>query len=128
MTDKNIKNEQWYVKDLISKILNKKISKPKFQRRKKWNIMPSNVNNPNEHSYIKFLFKTKNSVHAITFGQETSSNSVTFSNIDGNNRINAIQHFMTKPFEIFPYYLDDLFKLLDTIGGDNVVKIKEHFK
>ena len=127
MTDKNIKNEQWYVKDLISKILNKKITKPKFQRRKKWDIIPSNDTTANERSYIEFLFKTKNSVHAITFGHETSSESILFSNIDGNNRINAIQHFMTNPFDIFRCYLVDLFKLLDTIPGETVAKIKDHF-
>ena len=36
-----------------------------------------------------------------------------FSNIDGNNRINAIKHYMDRPFDIFPDYLDDLFRLLD---------------
>ena len=35
MTDKRIKNEQWSVKQLISKIDNKEITKPQFQRKKK---------------------------------------------------------------------------------------------
>ena len=35
MTDKRIKNEQWCVKELISKINNQEISKPKFQRKRK---------------------------------------------------------------------------------------------
>ena len=73
MTDKQIKNEQWYIRDLVAKISNNKIIKPKFQRKKKWDIKPKNNNVPNERSYIEFLFKTKNSVHAITFGQEPSS-------------------------------------------------------
>lgn len=128
MTDKQIKNEQWYIRDLVAKISNNKIIKPKFQRKKKWDIKPKNNNVPNERSYIEFLFKTKNSVHAITFGQEPSSQCIIFSNIDGNNRINAIQHFMTKPFDIFDDILDDLFKLLDKIKGKNINKIKEMFK
>ena len=97
MTDKRIKNEQWCIKELIAKINNQEISKPKFQRKRKWDILPKNDNNPNEKAYIQFLFDTENSVHAITFGQETN---LSLSNIDGNNRINAIKHFMDKPFEV----------------------------
>ena len=39
MSNKRIKNEQWYVNELISKINNKDIIKPKFQRKKKWDIL-----------------------------------------------------------------------------------------
>jgi hypothetical protein len=108
MTDKRIKNEQWSVNELISKINKQEISKPKFQRKRKWDILPKNENNPNEKAYIQFLYDTENSVHAITFGQETGSQKLSFSNIDGNNRINAIKHFIDKPFEIFNDYLDNL--------------------
>lgn len=128
MTEKNIKPEQWYVKELMSKINNKVIIKPKYQRKKKWDIIPKSNNIPNERSYIEFLFDKKNSVHAITFGQGTNSRRIVFSNIDGNNRINAIQHFMTKPFEIFDDYLDELFQLLDTIEGRKMDDIKNSFK
>jgi hypothetical protein len=127
MTDKRIKNEKWYVKDIISRIRNQEITKPKFQRKKKWDIIPKSDKNPNEQSYIEFLFKKKNSVHAITFGQETIDNFITFSNIDGNNRINAIQHFIENPFQIFNKYLDNLFKILDTIDTENIVDIKNIF-
>ena len=113
MTDKRIKNEQWCVKELISKINNQEISKPKFQRKRKWDILPKNDSTPNEKAYIQFLYDTENSVHAITFGQETTSKKICFSNIDGNNRINAIKHYIDKPFEIFNEYLDDLKVLLD---------------
>jgi hypothetical protein len=116
MTDKRIKNEQWFVKELISKINNQEISKPKFQRKRKWDILPTNDNNPNEKAYINFLYDTENSVHAITFGQETKSQKLCFSNIDGNNRINAIKHFMDKPFEIFYDYLDNLINTFNNIG------------
>ena len=115
MTDKRIKNEQWSVKELISKIKNQEISKPKFQRRRKWDILPKNENNPNEKAYIQFLYDTENSVHAITFGQETTTKKICFSNIDGNNRINAINHYIDKPFEIFNDYLDDLNGLINNI-------------
>jgi hypothetical protein len=117
MTDKRIKNEQWTVKDLISKINNDEISKPKYQRKQKWDIHPKlNKNNPNDYAFIKFLYDTENSVHAITFGQETKSNKIYYSNIDGNNRLNAIKHFMDKPFEIFNTNLDNLFELIDDLN------------
>ena len=81
MTSKCIKNEQWTVNQLISKIKNQEINKPKFQRKRKWNLLPrdDNDNTPNEQTYIKFLYDTENSVHAITFGQETNSQKNCFS-------------------------------------------------
>lgn len=102
---KIIKNEQWSIRLLCNKISNKELIKPKYQRKKKWDVMPVKSKNPNEREYITFLFKNQNSVHAITFGD---NNSRTYTNIDGNNRINAICHFMDKPFELFPEYLEDL--------------------
>jgi len=114
---KLVKNEQWRVSILISKMDNKEITKPKFQRKKKWDILPKKENNPNEKSYITFLFEVKNSVHAITFGQNMDLNKITFTNIDGNNRLNAIKHFIDKPFEIFPEYLDELIIFIDTLSN-----------
>ena len=118
MTDKRIKNEQWFVRELVSKINNREISKPRFQRKRKWDTLPTNENTPNERAYIQFLFDTGNSVHAITFGQETTGLKICFSNIDGNNRINAIKHFMDKPFEIFTEYLYELIELISSIELD----------
>ena len=115
--EKLVKNEQWTIRVLISKISNNEIIKPKFQRKKKWDILPKKENNPNEKTYIEFLFEIKNSVHAITFGQNMDTNKITYTNIDGNNRINAIKHFIDKPFEIFPEYLNDLFKFINTLSN-----------
>ena len=123
MTDKYIKNEQWSVKQLISKINNKEISKPQFQRKKKWDVLPTKNSTPNDYSYIKFLYDTENSVHAITFGQESNSQSLCFSNIDGNNRINCIKNFIDKPFRIFGEYLEDLNKYIDSIELKTETKI-----
>ena len=124
MTDPIIKNEQWYVKDLISKIDNNLIKKPQYQRKRKWDVIPKKENNPNEKSYIEFLFKKKNSVHAITFGQETIDSKLIYSNIDGNNRINAIHHFLKKPFEIFGEYLIDLNNIIDNSNFDSKNELK----
>ena len=115
MTDKRIKNEQWSVKQLIAKVDSGEIIKPKFQRKQKWDKLPKKISSPNDYAYIKFLFDTENSVHAITFGQESNSKSIFYSNIDGNNRINAIKNFMNKPFEIFREYLTDLKEYIDKL-------------
>lgn len=131
MTDERIKQEQWYVKELIYKINNKTINKPKFQRKRKWDILPKKENTPNEQSYIKFLFRRANTVHAITFGQYTKIGNIYLSNIDGNNRINAIKHFIDNPFDIFPEYLKNLENIIDElkINEYKIVKeIKEVFK
>jgi hypothetical protein len=110
MTDKRIKNEQWYIKELVSKINSGEINKPQYQRKAKWDTLPEKDNVPNKQAYIVFLCERQNSVHAITFGEENTTlhNNKRFSNIDGNNRINAIKHFIDRPFEIFPDYLDNL--------------------
>jgi hypothetical protein len=109
MTDnKQIKNENWYVKNLAAKVNNGEIYKPKFQRKRKWDVIPKKTNVPSEKRYIEFLYDTYNSVHAITFGLDGSK----FSNIDGNNRINAIMHFLAEPLCLFP---EKLFDLIDFI-------------
>ena len=110
--NKHIKNEQWTVKQLISKVNNNEIIKPKYQRKKKWDIEPikRNTHKPNEKQFIQFLYETNNSVHAITFGKNENN---TFTNIDGNNRINAICHFIKEPFIIFPEYLDEINDFID---------------
>lgn len=129
MTEKIIKNEQWTVKQLIAKVDNREIIKPKFQRKKKWDILPKKNNSPNAQAYIKFLYNSENSVHAITFGQESNSKGIFYSNIDGNNRINAIKHFMNRPFEIFSEYLTDLKEYIDTLELQHECKelLKEIF-
>jgi hypothetical protein len=120
MADKLIKNEQWRVRTLISKIKNKEIHKPKYQRKRKWDQLPKSKNNPNEKRYIEFLFQTQNSVHAITFGEIDNK----LSNIDGNNRINAICNFLERPFDLFPEYLEDIDKFIDSIFSAQDTKTK----
>jgi len=112
MTSKTIKNEQWYVKDLVARINNGEICKPKFQRKRKWDILPKKDTVPSERNYIDFLRETKNSVHPITFGSSQGK----YTNIDGNNRINAIVHFMLSPFEIYPEYFELINKLITDIS------------
>lgn len=114
-----LKNESWPISDLIKQINSKKIKKPKFQRQKKWleHPNPNNEYVPNDKNYIKFLYKTKNSVDPITFGDNSKLNSL--ENIDGNNRINAINNFLNNPFKLFPEFLEDLNKLIDNLQSLN---------
>ena len=129
MTSKYIKNEQWSVKLIMSKIDNGEINKPKYQRKQKWDDTPKKDNNPNKKAYIEFLFKTENSVHPITFGEDISTKRL--SNIDGNNRLNALKHYMDKPFDLFEEHLDDINKFLndtDNILDQDKVMLTNWFK
>ena len=120
MTDvvvKQIKNENWTIKILASKVLTREIYKPKYQRKRKWNLFPKKVNVPSEKKYIEFLYDASNSVHAITFGQD---NGKILSNIDGNNRINAIMHFLKEPFVLFPEKLDNLKDYISNYRNDKI--------
>jgi hypothetical protein len=123
MTDKSIKSEQWSIKELLKKIKNGKIKHPKYQRKKKWTTRPKKNNTPNERSYIEFLQNTENSVHAITLGSVSDSQGTYYTNIDGNNRINAIKHFDDKPFEIFPDYLEEIKNFINENISDTGYKI-----
>jgi hypothetical protein len=112
---------------LLCKIKNNEIYKPKFQRKRKWNILPDKKDNaPSEKKYIQFLYDTHHSVHPITFGVISGLNS----NIDGNNRINALAHFMDKPFEIFLEYLLEIIHFIDKnfTDVDIISKIQTGFK
>ena len=44
---KEVKNEQWSVKSLAHKVESKEIYKPKYQRKRKWDILPKKENVPN---------------------------------------------------------------------------------
>ena len=111
--NKRVKNEKWCIKNFMSDLHSGKIKKPRFQRKKKWSVLPGNNRTPNEQEYIEFLFKTENSVHPITFGKHMMN---IYSNIDGNNRINAIGHFMRSPFEVFPNHLKELDIFINNIN------------
>jgi len=132
MTDKQIRNDSWRVETLITKIKHKSIKKPKFQRKKKWDILPrKGKNNPNEQAYIQFLYKNSHTVDPITFGEIKDNKTTIYSNIDGNNRINAIQHFMEKPFDIFPDYINDINDFINKqkhISKEDKTKIIDIFK
>lgn len=124
MTNKHIRNENWYVKLLVSKVKTNKIYKPKYQRKRKWELFPNlkKENIPSEKKYIEFLYDTRNSVHAITFG----GNETELSNIDGNNRINAIVHFVDEPLSLFPEKLIELKEFITTnIDKDIAVEIEQ---
>ena len=110
-TKLSIQNTTWYVKALINNI--DTIIKPKFQRKSRWlNTPDKNNKKPSFSEYIKFLFKTENSVDPISFGIIIQDNIEFYVNIDGNNRLNAIMTFIKKPLVIFKYELSDEIKLI----------------
>lgn len=122
MTDKYVKTDSWSVKILIDKVNTKTIIKPKFQRKRKWVLFPNPKKNklPNEKQYIEFLYSTYNSVHPITLGAVKDK----LSNIDGNNRINAISHFINEPLILFPENLNKLKEFITTNINDEKITDK----
>ena len=110
---KFVKSDTWEVKYLLEKIRNKKINLPRYQRPRRWYILPEDVPKnyndvPNEREYIDFLFATQETIEPIQFQR----NGDMYSNMNGNNRINAINHFITRPFHLYGEYLDDLKKMI----------------
>ena len=110
-TKLSIQNTTWYVKDLSNLI--DKIIKPKFQRKSRWLITPDKNNKkPSYSEYIKFLFKTENSVDPISFGIIIQNNTEYYVNIDGNNRLNALITFINQPLLVFKNVLSQEIGLL----------------
>lgn len=109
----NIKVEIWSVRTFIEKIENGFLEKPKFQRQKRWTSLPVKDNHskriPNNKNYIEFLYRNGNSIEPISFSQNLNK----FTNIDGNNRINAINEFLLNPYELFSEYYQELFKFIN---------------
>lgn len=130
MTDKYTKSDSWTIKELMNKITNNDISKPKYQRQKKWTDKPKSTNSaninskPNYKEFIEFLFRTGNIVQIITLGAKQTPNGMKYEIIDGNNRINAMKNFMEKPFRILSD-LPELEKLVEKIKSINIIE-EEH--
>ena len=111
MSSKMIENKSWTIYELLEKIRNHEITKPKYQRKKKWCLLPNNKkdNVPNSKDYIDFLFKNHNSVHAISIADDNEGK---YSNIDGNNRLYSLASFDKTPFEIYPEYLEEVITII----------------
>jgi hypothetical protein len=122
-TFKQIKNEQWPVNKLLAMVNNSEICKPKFQRPQKWTVLPEKGNSPNQKEFIEFLYENQNSVHPISFGCQLDGQNKT--NIDGNNRINAVLHYVNEPFALFPEYLDEVNGFIDNDKYDENQEVKQ---
>jgi hypothetical protein len=118
MTSKMIENKSWTVCELLEKIKNHEITKPKYQRKKKWRLLPDKKrdNVPNSRDYIDFLFKNHNSVHAISIADDNEGK---FSNIDGNNRLYTLASFDKRPFDIYPDYLEEINVVINKLFENN---------
>ena len=100
-----IDNNVWTVKTLSEKL--PLIIKPKFQRKLRWIKTPDKHNKkPSYSEYISFICRTKNSVHPFSFGTIIENNETYYVSIDGNNRLNAIISFITRPLDIFQFVLE----------------------
>lgn len=123
MIYKTIKTETWSVSELYNKVCGGMIHKPKFQRKRKWLLIPNAKDNvPSIQKYIEFLYETCHSVHVITFGQFQHE----LTNIDGNNRINAIMIFVNRPFDVFPEKPKRLVETMKNLIMKCVTKQEQH--
>jgi hypothetical protein len=120
--DKDIKNPDYSPRQLCNLIKEKQIIKPKFQRKKKWQSMPSSNKTkvPNDREFIDFLYKNGNSVYPISLAK--ISNNDKQNALDGNNRINAIVNFLNKPFSLYPERLSELMDNIQKyINDSNII-------
>lgn len=75
-------------------------------------MFPSkNKSIPNTKSYIEFLRKTGHNVGTLVQAKQSTEDRYT--NIDGNNRINAIVEYWAEPFKIYPEKLEDLMRCVE---------------
>lgn len=120
---KLIKPDQWSINVLCSKIENKELGKPKYQRKKKWRLVSDGKTKgkmPNVKDYIMFLLEHRNSVHSITLAKD----GLKYYNIDGNNRINAIITFIKNPFLVFTDIIIEIeSKLNEESVSEEITKI-----
>jgi hypothetical protein len=97
----------------------KSIVKLRMQRKIRWVDFDKSSKKANNYDFIKFMLKTKNTVNPLLLLERIVNNRKCMFVIDGNNRINAIISFLSKPL----YYLDDYIPkhLPENIAG----KLKE---
>ncbi len=132
MTSKmSINNTTWTPAELLEKYT--KIKKPKFQRDKVWNVNsldnPSKKKRASYEEFLLFLFKTRNSVAAISLGSYLNNNEEHHVVIDGNNRINSIICFLISPYKVFTRLYAELFQYIDSITDEKINKnIKDTIK
>ena len=127
-----ITNTTWTPAELLERY--SKIKKPKFNRDLVWSVKSIDNNTTkkkraNFEEFLQFLFKTRNTVSAISLGSYIHNNEEYHVVIDGNNRINAIVAFFTCPYNVFTLYYKELFDYISLIPDDKMnMNIKENCK
>ena len=127
-----ITNTTWTPAELLERY--SKIKKPKFNRDLVWSVKSIDNNTTkkkraNFEEFLQFLFKTRNTVSAISLGSYLHNNEEYYLVIDGNNRINAIVAFFTCPYNVFTLYYKELFDYISLIPDDKMnMNIKENCK
>jgi len=97
----NPNTETWFVEQLVSAIDQRRVRKPRCQRKKRWQLFPSTTSKcSNYQDYIKFLYTTCHTIEVISMAKKILDHQEIYMNIDGNNRINAIHYFYHHPLEI----------------------------
>ena len=102
----------WTIKKFGGLVQAGKINKIKAQRRRRWALHKTEGGDAaSTEAYITFLKKTKHTLHAITLAKNDGQ----YSNMDGNNRINAFMEYLNNPVLVFPSYQEKLIKFVRAI-------------
>ena len=114
MTKKYIETKTISVETLKNDIDTNELSKPRCQRKAKWEKLPKKDKTvPNKKDYIIFLHNTEHSgdlIHIALLPNNQGAN-----NIDGNNRITSILEYINKPFDLFEEYLHNIYEWISTL-------------
>lgn len=101
------------------------IIKPKFQRKLQWSVLPGkSQTQSNFQEYIDFLrYATRYESNGISLGEQIMNNKIIYYVIDGNNRLNALFTFLTLPFLIYPNYLREFEKFIESSELETISKM-----
>lgn len=112
----NIQHTTWTVGLFLQFLQEGKLKKDKYQRKKKWLIFRNeNKRLASIVEFIDFLKQNGNTINAILLGtsnhtDEKGKARLEHSNIDGNNRMNAMSIFFREPLRIYPEILKNIEK------------------
>lgn len=116
------------VDDFIKLHNNGTLIKAKIQRKKRWlDLSPKDKKSKDKHKannqdFINFIIKTGNIINPVLLVDRIDDNKVKHIIIDGNNRINAIIDFLTKPLK----YMEDIIPTHKFYKNELINRLRQH--
>lgn len=120
------------VECLYGMYCNKNLVKARMQRKKRWlDFAPTKGGHKtNNKDFIDFIIKTGHIVNPFLFVEKIDSNRKMNIIIDGNNRINAIIHFIEKPLHYYnklipQEFTDDMKRCLGNMSLRDILECRD---